>query len=499
MGKLKLRYKILQTSLFICYSICFMDIVMGLILNYYPMLNFILRGFIIIFLIRSLRQAWLNIFYVIWRTKSVFFILFFNMCVFALIGHLIFSEVEEFDTFFSSLDSMFILLTTCNFPDVMLSTFQISKLFSLIFFTAYLLFNFLVMLSLLKALYYSNYFEINKARAIKIIKDLKYNPQGRYRKDTIKHFLEIVIKKFSLSGNESNRIVDLIKYKEDVSDVRINNSNMSMNSYASNDNGINYNSSRLLKYLRMKRVEIIVNIINLALVGFLFIDTENLTILIIQMISCFYFIGEYALYLSYLSFARLFITKLMRSIFFIINLLGFLCILIIIFFEIFKLEGLSTLIMIAKPLIILRAMRVLILLNTFSEFKFVFVTLHNMKTIFYSLLATQFSFFFMFSSISMLIIGGKIKYNMFDDIKTIPNAYDHINFNDFGSSFLTCFSLMMVNNMNILTTSLSYPHLGILKAYFCSFYFLGTLIILNICQTFILDMYLNIKNSMQLK
>ena len=118
-----------------------------------------------------------------------------------------------------------------------------------------------------------------------------------------------------------------------------------------------------------------------------------------------------------------------------------------------------------------------------------------MKTIFYGLLMTLFSFYYMFSTFSMFLTGGKITTDAFDNMKDIPNAYVNVNFNDFGSSFLSCFCLTMVNNINIIARSLSYKCSDYFQAYFATFYFISTLIILNICQTLLLEMYLIIKSK----
>ena len=150
----------------------------------------------------------------------------------------------------------------------------------------------------------------------------------------------------------------------------------------------------------------------------------------------------------------------------------------------------------SKPLIVLRAIRIFVFLNLFKEFKILFSTLHNMKSIFNGHLLNLFSFFFIFSTISMLVTGGYIQKDSFITNKEIPNNYYHINFNDFGSSFLSCFALMMINNVNILAKSLSYKlddYHKFFNSYFATFYFFSTLIILNICQTLLLEMYLSIK------
>jgi hypothetical protein len=86
-----------------------------------------------------------------------------------------------------------------------------------------------------------------------------------------------------------------------------------------------------------------------------------------------------------------------------------------------------------------------------------------------------------------------LKKNTFDDENDpIPKDYVYINFNDFGSSLISCFCLIMINNLNILVKSLTYQvkHKMFFQFYFATFYFFSTLIIINIIQTLLLEMYL---------
>ena len=114
---------------------------------------------------------------------------------------------------------------------------------------------------------------------------------------------------------------------------------------------------------------------------------------------------------------------------------------------------------------------------------------------FYRNLFTLYSLFLLFSTFSILLTGGTIKKGAFENIddKSIPSNYEYSNFNDFPSSFVTCFCLLMINNLQILVKSLTfYVELNqvALEFYFATFYFLSTLIIVNIIQTLLLELYL---------
>ena len=120
-----------------------------------------------------------------------------------------------------------------------------------------------------------------------------------------------------------------------------------------------------------------------------------------------------------------------------------------------------------------------------------------MKNIFYGLFSALFSFYYLFTTITMFLTGGDIRKDSFESDATIPRNYANINFNDFGSGFLSCFCLTMINNINIISKSLSYGHSRYYQGYFALFYFISTLVILNISTTLLLEMYMSIQAKMK--
>ena len=484
-------YKILQIILFSMIIISMIDIIVCLIFGIFPLINFIFRGLIIICLVRNLRNAWLNIFKLLWKTKTVFFLLFCNIFVFGLTGYFLFRQSEDFNTLFGSMYSLYILLSTCNFPDVMLGTFSISK-FSVFFFVVYITVNIFIILSLLKALYYSNYFEMFKDQAKNLIESIKNNTMNTqiFKKQKFHLFLIQLNKKFSFTKGEYDKILDIVNLKNETIFEEM------FKIYEKKEDSMKKN--KIFQFFNHKRVEVVINIIDLVLIYFLFTKAaENNIVIIFQIIWCCFFILEGLIYLHYLGFRRFLLTELLRCLFYLINFLLFVCLITLeIYYVMKKNEEFNILFEYSKPLIVLRAIRIFVFLNLFKEFKILFSTLHNMKSIFNGHLLNLFSFFFIFSTISMLVTGGYIQKDSFITNKEIPNNYYHINFNDFGSSFLSCFALMMINNVNILAKSLSYKlddYHKFFNSYFATFYFFSTLIILNICQTLLLEMYLSIK------
>lgn len=489
LGNYTIQYKILQTSLMIIIFICVCDILLGLIFDFFPLVNFFLRAIVIILLVKNLRTVWVNIIYLLYDTKNIFFLLFAVLFWFGLLGSAIFKFSEDFKSLLTSMYSLFILLATCNFPDVMLGTFNMDDKSSMLFFIVYLILNFFIVLSLLKSLYYSSYFEVYKARARKMVKVLvEENSKNKkiFESDSFQKLLIRISENYSFSKEEYMSLVSLV----DTKDVELFTEEFF--SIWKTDAKIQFNF--FVGFLRKRKIELALTIFDVLFnILILAINTNNSVIgVVLQLIWYSVFVYEMGCYVYYEGLTHFVKTDLIRFMYLLINLLNFIGMLIVLVFIAVGKET-ENLTHIIFPLVFLRSIRFMILLNIFPEFRIIFTTLHNMKIIFYGLFASLFSFFLLFSSLSMYFTGGHITKNAFDEMRDIPANYKYLNFNDFPSSFITCFALMMINNLNILARSLSFGVGQMFRAYFALFYFMATLIILNIIQTLMLEMYLTIK------
>ena len=146
---------------------------------------------------------------------------------------------------------------------------------------------------------------------------------------------------------------------------------------------------------------------------------------------------------------------------------------------------------ILKIFISLRTLRMFVFLDKFRIIQNIYIIIRISKEMLNRNLLTLYSFILIFSTLSMLLTGGNIKKNSFDK-EEIPNNYEYINFNDFASSYISCFCLLMINNLNILVKSLTHQsrHKLFFEFYFATFYIFSTLILINIIQTLLLEMYL---------
>jgi len=95
----------------------------------------------------------------------------------------------------------------------------------------------------------------------------------------------------------------------------------------------------------------------------------------------------------------------------------------------------------------------------------------------------------------MILFGGKVHKDRFKDNILIPENYHNLNFNDYASGFMFCFAMIVINNMNNIFDDLSLIYSKYMKLYFSIFFFLGIILIVNITQMLILEMYLNIKDT----
>ena len=608
-------YIIIQNILFSSLIICIVDIIFGLITSRFPMINFFLRGINIILLLRHLRLAWSNIMLIFYGTKTLFLLLIINIAVFGCMGYYLFGpflnkgkESEYFRDYLESLYQLWILLSTCNFPDIMLSTLDLKfKKFNIFFFVLYIIMNYLLILGLLKALFFTKYFDIYSNEALKNIEEISMYKRKKIKKNKIIQIIsdfignnseidqiennnsktisndqsnlkdKTISETQSQKSNELNEIRNelsskekkLIKEKkkkiEEIkklfrvpSNINIDdNSNHPKKDYYKGiktlinikskfnlDEGDNFEKilivldlvefkesimkyerkevsikkileqNKIFKKIANKRFEIIIEIIDFILIFLPYYNKQSyeekhpkgfkLFFKIISILHCLWVIlyfPEFMYLLNELKIKKFIKKDFLRFFFHIFNFIFLTCVICQEYFlfsdnqELFDL-----LIEFTKIIVGLRFFRLFVLLSYFSEFKVIYRTIKNMQTLFIRNLLNLLSFFFLFSTLSMVLTGGNITITSFKDNDQIPNNYFHINFNDFPSSFISCFALIMVNNLQIIAKSLSYKPNDeestmenkntSFHMYFATFYFLSTLIILNNIQSLLLNMYL---------
>ena len=473
---------------------------------------------------------WAIVLKIFYQTRILTFLIFCVMLFFGTVGYFLFgSKSKDFENPLISVYSLFILLSTCNFPDVMLGTFDDGNKFPFFYFLLYLAINYFILFTLLKTLYYSKFFDSLKESARKAIDAIykefhksifdltvedneelildeedeeeesekdeesdKISDRNSIKRSKAKNDLKKILlapeqshtfnqilfnlnKKFYLTKNDYIKILKLIGYKGELSDFTKNDIYNLLSQKEKNTKeeiAAIKQSNKFLRFFSSKYTEIGINIIDFGIMMLLLIEIPD---------TRKNFMNEFVLFC-----------------FFIINCATLLLLLLTFMFIETNLEEAHTVLMnIVKVFVCMRMIRIFLLFKKYNTFETFSKTIHNMKNLFYSLFSTLFSFYFIFTTITMFLTGGHITKNIFDNDPAIPSEYSNINFNDFGSGFVSCFCLTMINNINIISKSLSVGCSEYYQGYFALFYFLSTLVILNISTTLLLEMYMSIQSKMK--
>lgn len=146
---------------------------------------------------------------------------------------------------------------------------------------------------------------------------------------------------------------------------------------------------------------------------------------------------------------------------------------------------------------IVRNLRLAIYLQEIQTFKLIIEAIKCLLSPFWSILTVLFSIFYMFALLGMYLWGGLVSLDeeAITNNDSTPDNWALNNFNDFTTSFVTLFELMVVNNWMI--TAEMYVNInGNNKwalLYFVAFYILAVLVGLNIVVCFAIDMYASIR------
>ena len=97
---------------------------------------------------------------VLWRSKEVVVLIVVFIIFFSFLGYRLFRGLGEGQAYFPTIpDAMFnllVLLTTANYPDVMMPAYKVSRLY-VIFFIAFLVIGLFFLMNMLLAVFYNNY------------------------------------------------------------------------------------------------------------------------------------------------------------------------------------------------------------------------------------------------------------------------------------------------------------------------------------------------------
>ena len=128
----------------------------------YPYINAFSRPVLVTLQVRSIRSFWRRYLLVIKGSLPMVFFILVYVFYFSWMGNRLFAGtiegVQNFADLNDSFFYMFVLLTTSNYPDVMLPSYAQNRGYC-IFFIAYLVVGLFLLMNLLLAIFYSNYQE----------------------------------------------------------------------------------------------------------------------------------------------------------------------------------------------------------------------------------------------------------------------------------------------------------------------------------------------------
>ena len=140
--------------------ICAADVIRAAITYSYPYINNLCRPWQCVIFFSSIRQNLKSVMYDFKDSIVVLACIFLYIAYFAAIGFFIveatFQQFSDFDSYGDTYFSLVILITTSNFPDIMLPAYNTSTWYT-VFFVVFVIFGVFFLMNVLLAVIFDNY------------------------------------------------------------------------------------------------------------------------------------------------------------------------------------------------------------------------------------------------------------------------------------------------------------------------------------------------------
>ena len=140
--------------------LCSADVIRAAITYSYPYVNNLCRPWVCIIFFSSIRQNLKSVAYDFKDSIVVLACIFMYIAYFSAIGFFIvegtFQQFSDFDTYGNTYFSLVILITTSNFPDIMLPAYNTSTWYT-IYFILFVIFGVFFLMNVLLAVIFDNY------------------------------------------------------------------------------------------------------------------------------------------------------------------------------------------------------------------------------------------------------------------------------------------------------------------------------------------------------
>ena len=132
----------------------------------------VLRPYSLVFFLKPIRLAMYTIIKMLRSLAEILALILFIMCIYALVSYLLFLDTREghlyMSSYWHSFLSFYILMTTANFPDVMMPAYEENH-WTCIIFISYLVFVTYFLLNMVLALIFNTYSRLMRRKLNKII------------------------------------------------------------------------------------------------------------------------------------------------------------------------------------------------------------------------------------------------------------------------------------------------------------------------------------------
>ena len=148
--------------------------------------------------------------------------------------------------------------------------------------------------------------------------------------------------------------------------------------------------------------------------------------------------------------------------------------------------------------ILIRALKVLSLMQEVTSLRMIIETLKNLLVPILHMTSVLGIIYYLFALVGMCLFGGlvhkNLDYPLVEGPYTVPANFHLVNFNDFFSSIVTLFTLMVVNNWMISVSQCVFVTAGMydknmVRLYFFAFYYFSVIVGINLVVAYVLDMY----------
>ncbi len=149
--------------------------------------------------------------------------------------------------------------------------------------------------------------------------------------------------------------------------------------------------------------------------------------------------------------------------------------------------------------IFIRILKLLVFMYEVNSLRIIIQTCSNMIIPMSIMASVVMIIYYFFALIGMMLFGGLIRNDLpfLQQSTEIPSTYHLDNFNDFFSSLVTLFTLMVVNNWYVQVQMFVLVTNPYVRYYFIAFWYFSVIIGINIFVAFTLDMYASVERLNQ--